>query len=264
MRGAAMGEMDGRVAVVTAGARGIGGATVRALALMGARVVLNDLDARAAEETARALRDEGLEVRVLAGDAGGAEGAEALIGGTVGELGRIDALVNCVGGGGPRDRPAPRSFYDTTWELMQDVYALNLAATFFCTRAARPHMRSRGYGRIVNVASLAGRSRSVTGGPAYAAAKAAVIGLTRHLSGELGTDGITINAVAPGVVFSERIREKFQGMPAEEQQQVLAGIPLGRAAEPNEPAAAIAFLCTPASSYMTGAVLDVNGGLWVG
>src|SRR5439155_6641209 len=132
--------------------------------------------------------------------------------------GRVDALVNNVGGAGSPARPAARSLQETTWDHMLDTFHRNVAAMFHCSLAAIPSLRERGQGRIVNVASLAGRSRSPTGGPAYAAAKAAVIGFTRHVSAELGPHGITINAVAPGLVFTERVRGNFLLLSPPEQE----------------------------------------------
>ena len=250
--------------IVTGAARGIGAATARILAASGASVVLNDMDAAALGATTRAFVEAGLAGTGVVADATDASGAEALMDAALRAHGRLDALVNNVGGAGTPERPATRSLAETTWEHMVDVYQRNVAAMFHCTRAAIPSMREHSYGRIVNVASLAGRSRSPTGGPAYAAAKAAVIGFTRHVSAELGPHGITINAVAPGLVFTERVRGNFLRLSPPEQEAVQRGIPLGRAATPEEPAAVIAFLCSAAAAYITGAVLDVNGGFWVG
>jgi len=259
-----MGELTGQVVLVTGAGRGIGAASARALAARGAALVLNDLDGPALEAAAARLRDDGTDVRTIVADVASPAEAAEVIAQALQWRGRIDALVNNVGGSGTRARPTPRWLQETTWDDMLAVFHSNVAATFCCTRAAVPAMRERRYGRIVNVASLAGRSRSALGGPAYAAAKAAIIGFTRHTSAELATDNVTINAVAPGLVFTDRVRERVEQRAPDEQQRLIGAIPLGRAAQPEEPAAAIAFLCTPAAGYITGAVLDVNGGIWVG
>jgi 3-oxoacyl-[acyl-carrier protein] reductase len=256
--------MSERVAVITGAARGIGAATAELLAAQGAALALNDLDAAALADSAGRLRASGASVLEMVADVSTDAGAAELVERALGVWGRVDALVNNVGGSGTRARPSPSRLDDTAWEDMLGVFTSNLAATFHCTRAAVPTMRERGYGRIVNVSSLAGRSRSVLGGPAYAAAKAAVIGFTRQASAELGPRGVTINAVAPGLIFTQRVRDRWELRSEEDQRRVLAAIPLGRPARPDEPAAAIAFLCSPAAGYITGAVLDVNGGIWVG
>ncbi len=259
-----MSKLDEQVAVVTGGARGIGEVTARLLAGMGAAIVLNDLDEAALHLAGESLRTSGARVKTVVADVTTQAGAERLIAAALDAFGRLDALVNNAGGGGSVDRPPALTIPDTSWQDMLAMYERNLGPTFQCTRAALPAMRERRYGRIVNIASLAGRSRSITSGPAYAAAKAAIIGFTRHVSAELGADGITINAVAPGLTFTDRVQASFSKKSAARQYEVLSGIPLGRAGTPEEQAAAIVFLCTPAASYITGAVLDVNGGLWVG
>jgi 3-oxoacyl-[acyl-carrier protein] reductase len=259
-----MSQMNGQVAIVTGAARGIGAATARALVELGAAVVLNDVDADAASQTLQELRSGGASASTVIVDASTAEGAAELIQTVLAQHGRVDALVNNAGFGGSRQRPVPLSVLDTDWDQMLDSFRRNLGPTFHCTRAVVPSMREHGYGRIVNVSSLAGRARSVLSGPSYATAKAAVIGLTRHLSAELASYGITINVVAPGMTFTDRVRGNYEAKAADQQQDILRGIPMKRAGTPEEQAAAIAFLSSPGSSYITGAVLDVNGGLWVG
>jgi 3-oxoacyl-[acyl-carrier protein] reductase len=180
-----MSQMTGQVAIVTGAARGIGAATARALVELGAAVVVNDVDLDAAQQTVEELRARGATASVVAVDASTADGAAELAQAALRDHGRIDALVNNAGFGGSRQRPVPLSVLDTDWDQMLDSFRRNLGPTFHCTRAVVPTMKERGYGRIVNVSSLAGRARSVLSGPSYATAKAAVIGLTRHLSAEL-------------------------------------------------------------------------------
>ncbi len=259
-----MGELDGQVAVVTGSGRGIGAATARLLARAGATVVLNDVDAAVLEAAVQALRAEGLDAQGVVADVRTAAGAERLIQTALGLRGRLEVLVNNVGGSGTRDRAVPTSVLRMEWDDMLETFRHNVEGMFRCTRLALPGMCERRYGRIVSVSSLAGRSRSLLGGPAYAAAKAAIIGFTRHTSAELAAFNVTINAVAPGLILSERVRARVEGRAPEVQRELLRTIPLGRGGESEEVAAAIAFLCSPAASYITGAVLDVNGGVWVG
>jgi NAD(P)-dependent dehydrogenase (short-subunit alcohol dehydrogenase family) len=144
------------------------------------------------------------------------------------------------------------------------VLTLNLRGLFLCTRAVVPGMKARRWGRIVNVSSTAGRTRSWFGGAHYTASKAGVIGFSRQCAAELAPYGITVNVVAPGVTLSERVAARWEAKPADERAFIQGLIPAGRLAHPDEPAAAIAFLCSEDASYMSGAVLDVNGGLFIG
>ena len=184
-------RLDDRVALITAGGRGIGLTTALALAEQGADVAINDLDPNLAETAARLVREKGRRALALPADATDEEQAGAMIERAAAELGRLDILINNVGGSTGSSKPLEELTLDD-WERVQ---RLNVTAMFLCTRAALPHLKVRG-GRIVNISSLAGVSRSIIGGAAYAAAKAAVLGFTRHLSGELGSFNITVNAIA--------------------------------------------------------------------
>lgn len=250
---------DGKVALVTGGGKGIGAATARRLSAMGIAIAVNDLDPSDAELTARGIVDAGGRALAVPGDVTDPEAVVRIVRSTVERFGSLDILVNNAGGGG-----GTRTFEETTLEVWDRTMALNLRSVFLCTKEAVPHMKARGWGRVVNVASVAGRSRSLTGGPQYAASKAGVIGFTRHVSAELAPSGIVVNAVAPSMVATARLKNKFAGMPADARDAVFAGIPVGRWSEPEEVAAAIAFLCSEEAGYICGAVLDINGGAWVG
>ena len=249
----------GRVALITGSGRGIGAATARRLAEAGADVALGDLDLKAAEETASQLRETGHRAISVRVDVTDPSSVQEMVRQVTSSLGRLDILVNNVGGGG-----GTFSFEETTLEVWERTMALNLRSVFLCCKEAVPHMKARGWGRIVNVASVAGRSRALTGGPQYAASKAGVIGFTRHLSAELAPHGILVNAVAPALTETPRVRANYGKMSEEQQARLLAGIPLGRWGQPDEIAAAIAFLCSEEASFICGAVLDVNGGSFVG
>jgi NAD(P)-dependent dehydrogenase (short-subunit alcohol dehydrogenase family) len=251
--------LEGKVALVTGGGKGIGFATAKRLAEAGADVAIADLDADAVREAAGRLRTTGRRVLAVLADVTDQESVHRMVSEVLEGLGRLDILVNNVGGGG-----GTRSFEETTLEVWDRTMALNLRSTFLCTKEAVPHMKQGGWGRVVNLASVAGRSRSLTAGPQYSASKAGVIGFTRHVSAELAPFGITVNAVAPGLTATERLRAKFATMPEEDQEEVQSSIPVGRWGEPEDTAAAIAFLCSEEASYICGAVLDVNGGVFVG
>jgi len=252
-------SLAGRVALVTGAGQGIGAATARKLAEAGADVAINDLDPTLLEDTESLVRATDRSVLVVAADVTDPVAVAGMVGRVVERFGRLDILVNNVGGGGPT-----RTFEETTLEVWDRTIALNLRGTFLCTKEAVPLMKRAGWGRIVNVASVAGRGRAMTAGPQYAAAKAGVIGFTRHISGELAPYGITVNAVAPALTATARLKAKFDGMTPEEQAKTLAGIPVGRWGQPEEVAAAIVFLCGVEAGYICGAVLDVNGGVFVG
>jgi NAD(P)-dependent dehydrogenase (short-subunit alcohol dehydrogenase family) len=251
--------LAGRVALVTGSGRGIGAEAARKLAEAGAYLALADLDLGAAEETAAAMRKAGHRAVAAKVDVLEPASVRDMVARVVEQFGRLDILVNNVGGGS-----GTHSFDETTLEVWDRNIALNLRSVFLCCKEAVPHMKAGGWGRIVNVASLAGRSRALTGGPEYAASKAGVIGFTRHLSGELAPYGILVNAVAPALAATPRVRANFEKLPPEQQARLLAAVPVGRWARPEEVAAAVAFLCSEEASYICGAVLDVNGGSFVG
>ena len=249
-------RLDGRVALITGAGQGIGLATAQALAEQGAHVALNDLDSSRAEAAAHQIEALGARAVVVPADVTDERQVLAMVEQCVADLGGLDILVNNAGGSGGSAGPID----ELSLEAWERVQRLNVTSAFLCIRAALTHLKHRG-GRIVNVSSLAGVSRSIIGGTAYASAKAAVLGLTRHLSGELGAYGITVNAVAPGLTFTERVEAAFAARPESDRLATLGRIPLGRAGTPTDPAAAIAFLCSDEAAYITGATIDVNGGI---
>lgn len=171
------------------------------------------------------------------------------------ELGKIDILVNNVGVGAPA-MPIDESAPDE-WE---QIVTRNLSSAYYCARAVAATMKRRRRGRIVNISSQGGRSKSEIGNLSYASAKAGILGFTRQLAQELGPYGITVNAVAPGLTLTERVVNRLKTVSAEHRQAMVDAIPLGRFAEPDEIASVIRFLASDDARYITGAVIDVNGG----
>ena len=251
----------GRVALVTGGGGGLGRAVAAALAVEGAKVVVADVAIAAAEEAAAGLRAAGGKAIALELDVSDGESVGTAFARVEAELGGLDVLVNLAGGslGTPRDLP------DIRPEDYDRVLDVNLRGTFLCCQAAAPLLaRSRG-GAIVNVSSIAARGTTPVTGVPYAAAKAGVLGLTRRLAREVGPLGIRVNAVAPGLFLSgPRLEGMWEQLSERERAEVLDAIPLRRMPELSEAAAPILFLASGDASYVTGVVLDVNGGRFMG
>jgi len=246
-----MGLLDGKVALVTGGSRGIGRAIALRLGQQGADVAVCARNVEAAGEVASEIEGLGRKCLVRACDVADAEQAGALIASTIEELGQLDILVNNAGV--TRDNLLMR-MKEEDWD---EVLAINLKGAFNCARAAvRPMLKARG-GRIVNITSVVGLQGNA-GQANYAASKAGLIGLTKSLARELASRGITANAVAPGLVPETGMTGELA---AEVQQQMLSAVPLGRAGTPEDVAHAVAFLASEQAAYITGQVLAVDGGM---
>jgi 3-oxoacyl-[acyl-carrier protein] reductase/2-hydroxycyclohexanecarboxyl-CoA dehydrogenase len=250
-------RMQGRVALLTAAARGIGFASAVRLAAEGAVVWITDRDATALEQAANAAHLAGhtLHTRVMdSSDTGDIAAVTAAI---CAEVGHIDILVNNAGG----SLHTPYRFMDEDDGHWQRVLDLNVMGAVWASRAVLPGMVARGYGRVINFGSKAGRFGSLIAGPNYAAAKGAVASLTRQMAQEFGPQGITVNCICPGVVMTDRTRGLWeQRRSADERARVLQEIPLRRHAEVEDVAAAVAFLASDDASFVTGVTLDLNGG----
>jgi len=241
-----------RVAIVTGAARGIGAVTAEAFAREDARVAVVDLDGAAADATAKRLRDGGADAIGLRADAAASADVAALVNAVVSRWNRVDVLVNNAGGFAAIRPTAELS--DQEWD---SIVRSNLTTTFVCSRAVLPVMKRQRYGRIVNVSSVVARGAAVLTTAHYAAAKAGVLGFTRHLAAEVAADGITVNAVAPGTTATERVLALRS---AAETERLAATIPVRRLGEPTDIADAILFLAAEAAGFVTGITLDVNGG----
>ncbi len=242
-----------QVVIVTGAARGIGAATVRAFAREGARVAVLDIDAPGAQAVADEAKQLGAEALAFKTDVTVAAEVRQAVDTIVSRWNRVDVLVNNAGG-----FSVMRKTEDIPDEEWDAILRFNVTSAFLCTKAVLPLMKRQKFGRIVNLASIVGRGGAVTVTAHYAAAKAAIIGFTRQLAREVGPDGITVNAVAPGTVATERFLA-LRG--PEERKQMAASVPLRRVAEPDEIADAVLFLASDAARYINGVALDVNGGL---
>jgi 3-oxoacyl-[acyl-carrier protein] reductase len=244
-------SMEGRVAVVTGGARGIGRAIVEKLALLGANVVIADMLVELAEKSAEEITNL-TNKRIIAVKVNVTEGKSAndLIDQTLNEFGKVDILVNNAGI--TRDTLILR-MVEADWDAVLDV---NLKGVFNCSKAVvRPMMKQR-YGRIVNISSVSGQAGQA-GQTNYSASKAGVIGFTKALAREVASRQITVNAVAPGFIPTSLTND----LSDELKISILGATPIGRMGTPEEVAAAVAFLASEDAAYITGQVLAVDGGM---
>jgi len=257
-------DLLGRVAVVTGATGVVGAAVAQRFAEEGARLVLVDDDEAALARVRETLPRPPESVDGLAADLSSESGVTPLVTHALARFGRIDILVNAMGMAEepPWDEPGPAA-----WERR----LRSLTACALCCETIAPEMRRRGRGRIVNIAASAGRYRSayarpegVTGtGAPSAATGGGVLALTRELSLELGPHGVTVNAVVPGWILTERSTREWERMSEGARRDILAEISLGRPGRPAEVAGAVLFLASDASSYVSGAIIDVNGGWWM-
>jgi 3-oxoacyl-[acyl-carrier protein] reductase len=243
----------GRVAMVTGGAKGIGAAIGRAFAREGARVALLDVDAGGLDTVARDLERQGAQILARATDVTRSADVASAVDAILARWNQVDVLINNCGGFSTI-KPT-EEIPDEEWDM---ILRLNLTSAFLCTKAILPSMKRRGWGRIVNFSSIGGRGGTVVLTSHYAATKAALLGFTRHVALEVAALGITVNAIAPGTVATER----FTALRTQDETDALAArVPMQRVAQPAEIAECVLFLASDAASYMTGACLDVNGGV---
>ncbi|WP_214415800.1 SDR family NAD(P)-dependent oxidoreductase [Sphaerisporangium fuscum] len=244
-------ELEGRVAIVTGGAGGMGLATAHALARRGATVAVFDLAAPGRTELASTLGVPADRVRSVAVDVTDGDQVQRAFASLLEERSRLDILVNAAG------IAPPTAFEDITEDEWSRVLAVNVHGTFLCCRRALPAMRGGRWGRIVNFSSTAGKTISTAGGAHYTTAKHGVLGLTRHLAKAYGPDGVTVNAVCPGLIDTPMARAVLPGGALE---RAARSFPVPRVGEPWEVAELVAFLASDRAAYITGAALDINGG----
>ena len=258
-------DLEGRVAIVTGGAQGIGRATVAELLRRGCRVCAVDLQGDKVRESMAELNASGDWVMTMEVDVTSTMQVEEMVGRTLERFGRLDILVNNAGGSG---HVGIDHIEDVTDDIFERVVDGNLKSAFLCTRAAAPVMKERRYGRVVNLSSISAKGAFGARGPSaarlpYAGAKAGIIGLTNQLAKDLGPWGITVNAVMPGVIVTEpgaRVAERFRVLSEEEKERMVGSIPLGRVGRAEEVASVIGFLCSDGASFVSGATIEVTGG----
>jgi NAD(P)-dependent dehydrogenase (short-subunit alcohol dehydrogenase family) len=249
-----------KVALITAAANGIGRATAEIMVREGATVIAVDNNQGRLDEAAAALRRDGGKAEGRLVDALVPAEVDALVADIVRQHGAVDILVNAVGGStviaNPQATTEQLAFAD--W---QKLIAFNLDGTFLVTHAVIPVMKRQRSGKIVNLASIAGRGLSQNSSSAYAAAKGGIIAFTRKLAHELGPDGINVNAIAPSVTLTERIRPHWDKRSQASQAEEIERTPLRRVAEPADQARVICFLASADADFVTGLTIDVTGGV---
>jgi 3-oxoacyl-[acyl-carrier protein] reductase len=246
-------ELENKVAIVTGGTRGIGRAIVLDLAANGADVALNyRQSADLAQELAETVRGMGRRALIVQADVSSFDDAQAMVQRVLDEFGRVDILVNNAG----------MNWDGVVWKMTEEqwdrVIEVDLKGTFNYTRAVAPIFRQQGSGKIVNITSINGL-RGKFGQTNYSAAKAGVIGFTKACARELGRSSINVNAVAPGLIETEMVKEA----PETVREMALAEIVLGRLGLPEEVAYVVTFLCTEKARHITGQVIQVDGGQYI-
>lgn len=252
-----MNRYDGRVALITAAASGLGEAGARRLASEGARVTIWDRDGEALAKAKASAKQAGLDVTTDVVDMLDRAAIEHAVAKIIESEGKIDVLVNNIGG----SLGVPFRFLEQTDDDWDRVLELNISSCVWTARAVIPHMRKAGYGRIINMGSKAGRFGSLFAGAPYSAAKGAMQSFTLQLAQEFGPDGITCNAICPGAILTERV-DRFlnERHTPEERKRIEQSIPVRRQGRVEDIAAAVAYLASEEAGFVTGASLDVNGG----
>lgn len=245
-------RLEGKVAIVTGSARGLGKAIVERLAREGAKVVVTDVNEAGCKETAAEIIKAGGEALAIVCDVTNRESIEALAKATAEKWGKIDILVNNAG---ITKDASLKKMTDAQWDLVMNV---NLKSVFLCTQIISAYMVEQKSGRVISMSSLAGVAGNF-GQTNYSATKAGIIGMTKTWAQELGRKNVTANAIAPGFMNTEMTKT----IPEDITKQLLAAIPVGRKGEPEEIAAAVVYLASDEAGFVNGVTLNINGGAYV-
>jgi len=253
-------RFQGKVALITGAASGIGRATSEIIGGEGGSVAAVDVNRDRLDQIVSAVEAKGGRAHAYLADALDEKAVNNVVSDAARRFGRIDVLVNAVGGSTIIANPAAR-MEELSLKDWEALLAFNLNGTYLFTHAVIPIMKKQKAGKIVNIASIAGRGRSVASSAAYAAAKGGIIALTTKLSLELGPDGINVNAIAPSMTLTERIRPRWEQRPPEDRAKDVERTPLRRMAEAVDQANVVAFLASSHADFVTGITIDVTGGL---
>jgi NAD(P)-dependent dehydrogenase (short-subunit alcohol dehydrogenase family) len=240
-----------KVALVTGAGRGMGKSVALLLARRGARLAINDISPASAEETTQEIQKSGGEAIAVPADITRENEVRGIVAKVAAHFGSLDILINNAG------VLRPTKIIDIPEEEWDFVVNANLKSSFLCIKHSLPLMMKNGWGRIVNFSSTAGKNVSTLGGAHYTAAKAGVLGLTRHAAKEGAPFGITVNAVCPGLIDTEMVRGSISDVRLE---QICSHFPISRLGKPDEVAELVGFLASDQAAYITGASLDINGG----
>jgi 3-oxoacyl-[acyl-carrier protein] reductase len=244
-----MGAIDNRVAIITGGGGGIGGAIVQRFAREGAKLAVADIDTEAAKASAANVAAKGADSMAIAADVTDKKSVDEMVQARLDRWGRIDILINVAGGA---DRKLVVDMTAADWD---HIVEMNLKSVFLCSQAVLPAMLKQRYGKIVNISSIYGFTGNATRS-SYAAAKAGVAAFTKSLALEVVKEGININAVAPGRVSTPRVRSHYSD---QAWADAVAQIPMGRTGTPGEIASTVLFLVTDENQYITGQTIHING-----
>lgn len=244
--------VTGKVALVTGSGRGIGKAIALTLAERGADIVINDLDMDNAVQTVEEIKALGRKAIAVKADVSNEAEVEEMVKECMNQFGKIDILVNNAG------LISTKLLQETTVEDWDRIISINLKGVFLCTKAVYPYMMDQMSGKIINIASVAGkRGGGLFGKSAYSASKGGVISFTKAVAREAGEYGINVNAVTPGFTDTEMVK----GMSHDQKESVVNSIPLRRAGKPADIAKAVCFLASNDSDYISGEIMDVDGGI---
>ena len=243
--------LKNKIAIITGSGQGMGKQCALALSKMGMKTVINDLDETKANNTAEIIQESGSDVLVACGNVSLKNDVQEVIGKTIERFGSIHVLINNAG------VLRPTKVLDISEDEWDWIISVNLKGTFLFSQAVLLHMREQQWGRIINFSSTAGKNVSTVGGAHYTAAKAGILGLTRHLAKEESSFGITVNAICPGLIDTEMVRDTIN---ENDINKYIDSFPIKRLGTPNEVASLVCFLVSKESGYITGASFDINGG----